>query len=522
MADGGVPIDLVDRIEWRFNFKAPDYDGIYAARTERLLTIRKTPGMLEGLHEHYADHPADFIRDWGMTFDPRLAEIGLPTIIPFVLFPKQAEFIDWLYARWKAREDGLGEKSRDMGVSWLCVAFAVWMWRYQPGSVVGFGSRKEEYVDKIGDPKSLFWKARQFIELLPIEFRPEGYSSKLHAPHMRILNPVNGSAIVGEAGDNIGRGNRASIYFKDESAFYEHAEAIDAALSQTSNCKIDISTPNGPGNAFARKRQAGKIPVFTFHWRDDPRKDDAWYARQKATLDAVIVAQEIDIDYAASRTDAWIPGTLIAAAQKVNPADIVPIGRWIVAVDAAHFGNDESVIHSRKGRLNLDQIERKGYDGVQLAYTVEQHCKELEQFGEPVFAIVVELDGPGVSCFDQLKLGKYATRVHGVHTGVRLSDDINYNVRAKIWRDARDYLRDAPVRLPRDGDLASQLGAMKYSFKDGLLLMQDKKQYKKENGRSPDNADAFVLTFAAPAYVADIGSFEPGHGRNGGDIESFE
>jgi phage terminase large subunit len=245
----------------------------------------------------------------GHDLRPAEREIGKPTIVPFVLFERQEAFLDWLLARWQGREDGLVEKSRDMGVSWLCVAFAVWMWLYQPGSVVGFGSRKEEeYVDKIGDPKSLFWKVRQFINLLPVEFRPAGGTSK-HAPHMRVLNPENGASIVGEAGDNIGRGNRTSIYFKDESAFYEHADAIDAALSQTSNCKIDVSTPNGAGNAFYRKRHGGKIKVFVFDWNDDPRKGKDWYAKQCEILDAVIVAQEIDRDYESSVSDSWIPAT---------------------------------------------------------------------------------------------------------------------------------------------------------------------------------------------------------------------
>jgi phage terminase large subunit len=48
----------------------------------------------------------------------------------------------------------------------------------------------------------------------------------------------------------------------------------------TSNCKIDVSTPNGPNGPFYRKRHGGKVPVFTFHWRDDPRKGPAWYAEQ--------------------------------------------------------------------------------------------------------------------------------------------------------------------------------------------------------------------------------------------------
>lgn len=475
--------------------------AIYEKRVERLATIRSDPAIIGGLEEYYKTHPADFINDWGMTFDPRNAEIGLPSTIPFALFPRQREYVDWVYDRWLKREDGLTEKSRDMGVSWLCVAIAVWMWRFHAGTVIGFGSRKEEYVDKIGDPKTLFWKVRQFIDLLPREFRPKGWNSEKHAPHMRILNPDNGSSIIGEAGDNIGRGNRTSIYFKDESAFYEHADAIDAALSQTSNCKIDVSTPNGNGNAFYRKRHSGKIPVFAFHWTQDPRKDEAWYKKQCDILDPVIVAQEIDIDYNASTSDSWINGETITRAQNTGPADVQANGNWVVAVDAAHFGDDESVIHKRKGRLNLPQISRKGIDGIQLAGLVESECDALVKAGGEIGSIVIELDGPGVSCFDQLRTGKYGNKVVGVHTGARQSDTKNYNLKAKMWRKAKDYLEEPPVSVALCSELKSQISSVKYLYKDGLLLMQSKKDYKKMYGKSSDRADAFVLSFAAPENV---------------------
>ena len=488
--------------EW-FDFKAPDYERIYAMRSERLHRLRTDPGLLPGLKEHYKVNPIDFINDWGMTFDPRNAEIGLPTVVPFLMFPKQEEFVTWVLERWRGREDGLTEKSRDMGISWLCVAFSVWMWLFYPGVVVGFGSRKEEYVDKLGDPKSLFWKIRQFIAMLPAEFRPAGYVESRHAPHMRIINPENSSAIVGEAGDNIGRGNRTSIYFKDESAFYERPDAIDAALSQTSNCKIDLSTVNGNGNPFYRKRHGGKIKVFTFHWKQDPRKDAEWYRKQCDALDPVIVAQEIDIDYNASTSDAWINGNLVSAAQRNGPADIEAFGGWRIGVDAAHFGDDESIIHKRKGRLNLEQVSRRRLDGIQLAGVVVSECDDLVMSGGFIEAIIIELDGPGVSCYDQLCVSRYGSKVYGVHTGARLSDGKNYNVRAKMWRDARDYLKEEPVSLHNDGELRSQLASVKYRYKDGLLLMQDKKEYKKEFGKSPDRADGFVLTFAGPEHVED-------------------
>ena len=475
---------------------APDYDAEYRRRSERLERLRADPSILPGLKEFYKNHPVEFITDWGMTFDPRNAEIGLPTVMPFLLFPKQAEFIAWLRERWLGREDGLAEKSRDMGVSWLCVAFAVWMWTFHPGTVVGFGSRKEEYVDDLNDPKSLFWKARKFIELLPVEFRPAGYNPKKHAPFMTIVNPENGAAIVGEAGDNIGRGNRTAVYFKDESAFYERAESIDPALSQTSHCKIDVSTPNGNGNPFYRKRHGGKVKVFTFHWRDDPRKGPEWYAKQQNDLDPVVLAQEVDIDYNASTNDAWIPGTLVEAAQRIGPADVEANGPWAIGVDAAHMGDDESVITLRRGRLTLPQIARRSLDGPALAAAVEEQCRTLEDAGGVIGTIVIELDGPGVSAYDALRRGKWAEAVNGIHTGAKQSDDRNYNLKAKIWRAALDYLKAGGCSMAFEPELKSQLSSYRYSYRDGLLLMEAKKDYKKRIGKSPDRADSWVLTFA--------------------------
>lgn len=483
-----------------FDWRSPEYGAIFEERIARLDKLRSDPSIVDPIKQFYAENPAKFITDWGCTFDPRNVEIGLPAIVPFMLFQKQEQFITWLYERWRAREDGLAEKSRDMGVSWLCVAFGVWMWIFHPGTVIGYGSRKEEYVDKIGDPKSLFWKARKFVELLPYEFKPVGYDERKHAPHMRLINPENGATMVGEAGDNIGRGNRTAIYFKDESAFYEHADSIDAALSQTSNCKIDVSTPNGAGNAFYRKRHSKKIPVFTFHWRDDPRKGEEWYAKQLNDLDPVIVAQEIDINYSASASDVWLDGDKIRAAQSLPKADVQATGMWIVSIDAAHMGNDESVITGRSGRLTLPQEIINGYDGIQLAERTIAFCDRLNgQIG----GIVIELDGPGVSCYDQLKRSKYAKFVKGIHTGARQSNGRDYNLRSKIWRRAKEYMTEGPFHLPPDTVLSSQLSAMRYSYKDGELLMQPKKEYKVINGCSPDRGDSWILGFAMDGQEVD-------------------
>jgi len=477
-------------LDWR----APDYKPVWEARIERLKRLRADPGILPGLKSFYTDHPVEFITDWMCTFDPRNVERGIEAVTPFILFPKQAEFVEFVVARWRAREDWLCEKSRDMGVSWLCVAIATWMWLFYPGTVIGFGSRKEEYVDKLGDPKSLFWKIRETINLLPAEFRPAGYDSRVHAPSMRILNPENGSTIVGESGDNIGRGNRTSIYFKDESAFYERPDAIDAALSQTSNCKGDVSTPNGAGNPFYRKRHGGRIPVFVFDWKDDPRKDEAWYRRQCATLDPVIIAQEIDRDYTASVSNAWIDGPMVLAAMRRGPADVEAIGPLMVGVDVARFGNDKSCITFRKGRVVYPQIVFGQADVVDVAGRVK---RAIEDWGGKPSQIAVDTIGIGAGVADILRRD-YKRIVVDVNSSLRLSDGQNYNLRARMWRDMREYLKNGAA-LPNDPELATDLTALQYEFRGGELLMESKDDAKKRGIKSPDRGDSLALTFAVPA-----------------------
>lgn len=480
-----------------FDWKRPDYGPIYEARKTRLENIRNGLVPLEPLRMFYKDNPANFINDWGMTFDPRLAEVGLPTTIPFVLFQKQIDYINWLRDKWLNRRDGLCEKSRDMGVSWLSVAFAHWMWEFHPGTVIGFGSRKEEYVDKIGDPKSLFWKLRQYITLLPVEFRPAGYDERKHAPHMRVLHPVTGSSVVGEAGDNIGRGNRTSIYFKDESAFYEHAEAIDAALSQTSNCKIDVSTPNGPGNPFYRKAHGGKIDKFVFDWRDDPRKDQAWYEEQCRNHDPVVVAQEIDRNYEGSVINSFLSGELVNAAMSRGPADVLPMGNLRVGVDVARFGDDKTVISIRRGRVLLKQVVLAKLDVMDVATRVRN---EVYAYNIPIEQIAVDTIGIGAGVADILR-GWFPDKfdikiVVDVNSSLRMDDGNNYNMRAFMASELKEWLVNASI--PNDPDLKTDLTALRYGFRGGELLLESKEDAKRRGVKSPDRFDSLALTFAYP------------------------
>lgn len=346
----------------------PAYAPIFAKRQARAIKFKKRPELLRQAKAYYKTRPVEFINDWATTYDPRNAGGPKPTTMPFAMFPKQEELTRFLHAVVLGEENGLIEKARDMGATWVCCAFSVWLWLFWPGSAVGWGSRKEQLVDKLGDPDSIFEKIRILIRQLPRVFWPDGFDEKQMA-FMKIINPENGASITGEAGDNIGRGGRKLIYFKDESAHYERPEKIEAALGDTTRTQIDISSVNGLGNVFHRKREAGaewlggeaiegKTNVFVMDWSDHPHKTQRWYdtrkAKWKADGLAHIFAQEVDRDYGAAVAGIIIKPEWVKAA--IDAHILIDwfddSGQWSSALDVADSDDgagDSNAQSLRKG-----------------------------------------------------------------------------------------------------------------------------------------------------------------------------
>lgn len=351
----------------------PDYVSVFAWRQSQIEKMRKNPALVAGAKEFYRTRAVEFINHWVTTYDPRVAGGPTPAKMPFVLFERQAKLIDFIVACLQAEESGLVEKARDMGATWVCAAISVWLWLFWPGASIGWGSRKEQLVDKIGDPDSIFEKMRIIVNSLPREFKPSGFSPSDHMTYMKMINPETGATITGESGDNIGRGGRKLIYWKDESAHYERPEKIEAALADNTRVQIDISSVNGLGNVFHRRREAGvdwiggpiakgRTNVFVLDWRDHPGKSEAWYAdrREKAERDGLlhVFAQEVDRDYSSSVEGVVIPSAWVKAAidadKKLGFDDS---GGWCAALDVADEGGDTNALAKRKGSVLKSIVE---------------------------------------------------------------------------------------------------------------------------------------------------------------------
>lgn len=529
----------------------PDYVDLFGWRLRQLKLLRSNPDMLKGALEFYRTRPVDFICDWVDTYDPRNAgQEGKLTRMPFIMFQRQKEMVEFLLACLNGETDGLIEKCRDAGATWVCVAFSVWLWLFWPGIAIGWGSRKEQLVDKLGVMDSIFEKLRAVIRGLPPEFLPAGFNPKDHLTYMRIINPANEATILGESGDNIGRGGRTRIYFKDESAHYERPELIEAALGDNTRVQIDISSVNGIGNVFERKRHAESsvewepsnpakkhaTNVFVFDWSDHPEKTIEWYRqrRQKALEEGMlhIFAQEVDRDYAASVEGVIIPADWVRSALDAHiELEFTDSGGWMAGLDVADGGGDKSALAQRKGVV-LKSV--KSWGEVDTGATARKSIQELKDPKRT--QIMYDCIGVGAGCKaeynrlaeeEQLPPG---LAIHPWNAGAAvlfpeehiirwdkdtpLNEDYYLNLKAQAWWELRhrfwrthraitesvDYDTDDLISIETEGftkaelqQLIKELSQATSALSTGRLKLMVNKT--PEGTRSPNMADAVVMCY---------------------------
>lgn len=478
---------------------------------------------------HLSNDPVSFVSDWCWTFDPRLRP-PVPATIPFLLWPKQVEFIEWLHKRVERQEEGAGEKSRDFGASYMCIAYAIWRWLFHEGFKTTFGANKSTVVDQLGNPDSILEKGRIILRNLPPWIVPEKWSA--FDSLNKIVNPRNGNVISGEAGDNMGRGGRATLYVIDEAAFVERPDKANAATAGAGDCRIWLSSVYGPAGFFAQKRSQlrGMEPagrVIRLHWRDDPRKDDAWAAKKRAEInDPVVWAREYEIDDSASREGVFIPAQWVAACVElyrrgIRPPEHTPV---TAGLDVGGGGRGLSVYVARQGPLVRVPRSWPGDDTTNTAnrallYAKRDNARELHYdaigVGAGVKSTLARAEQTaGIEFFAQ-----YAgdPAVGYVFDDSRKASDFYANRKAQWWFTMREAARKSFEHLsslecqpaaaqhevselliidPGATDLIAQLSYPGIEeTQTGKIRVESKDSLARRGIASPDHAEALSLTY---------------------------
>ena len=221
-----------------------------------------------------------YLNTFAWTYNPKNVP-GLK-VLPFISYEFQDYFIIELVKAIFEGHDILGEKSRDMGATWMVIYVGEWLWHFYGMESGLFVSRTEDYVEDPGNPKALFWKFDFHTDHLPMFLKPVIQKTDMHRK-----NQINGSVIDGESTTgNVARGDRRTFIFLDEFAAVKEGQQVLTSTRDATNCRIFVSTPQGCEGAFSDMAQTD-IKKVTMHWSLHPEKAAGLYRYNRGDLEII-------------------------------------------------------------------------------------------------------------------------------------------------------------------------------------------------------------------------------------------
>jgi hypothetical protein len=189
----------------------------------------------------------------------------------------------------------------------------------------------------------------------------------------------------------------------------------------------------------------------------------------------------------------------------------------IMGCDVARFGDDMSVIRFRKGldAVSHPPMKFRGIDTMVFAAKIADAYNDCH--ADMVFVDEGGVGGGVVDRLRQLKIPCIGVNFAGRSDRAQAGDsdvqsELYANKRAEMYGSARRWLARGAVAF--DADFKRQATSVEYGYvvRDGkdAIQLEKKESMRKRGLDSPDDFDAFVLTFAYPVQPnAQAGRFHP-------------
>mgnify|MGYP000968005103 FL=1 len=274
---------------------------------------------------------------------------------------------------------------------------------------------------------------------------------------------------------------------------------IRPALADRQGWAVFIGTPKGQNQFYEMYQHAEKsADWYACLYRADETDviptDEL--ADMKAQMTDMEIRQELLCDFTASASDVVIPIDLVSAAAERELTERDVEGQPVIlGVDVARFGDDRTVLCVRQGLWTRDVRTFTGLSTMEVANRVID-C--INQYRPQ--AVFIDAGAMGAGVIDRLRQLQY--QVSEVNFGeAALSTDRYANIRAEMYFKCRDWLTSGGA-LPKNAELKTELSTVEYKFNpSGCIILEPKEKLKERTGKSPDLADALVLTFARPVYM---------------------
>lgn len=232
--------------------------------------------------------------------------------------------------------------------------------------------------------------------------------------------------------------------------------------------------------------------------------------------DSDIVKVRVRGEFPSASVSQFMPTDLVDAAKaRTITADEIKGAPVILGLDVARYGDDASVLWLRQGLYSKRVFKVNRVDTMQLASMTLNAIN-----AERANAAFIDISGGlGAGVYDRLKQLNYGHVCIPVNFGAAASQPSRYaNKRCEMYGEAKEWLIDGGT-IPPSGEeseeLCEDLTSVDYFIdRNGRTALEEKADVKEKLGRSPDDGDGFVLTFAAPVASADTQAQMHGYGTD--------
>lgn len=275
-------------------------------------------------------------------------------------------------------------------------------------------------------------------------------------------------------------------------------EVLGGALTTEGAKQVMTGNPTQASGRFYRAFHEERHLWKTIHVSclDSPRVARSWIEEQRSAYgeDSNVWRVRVLGEFPTSDADGVVPLELVEAAvdRDVAMVDVPPI--W--GVDIARFGDDRSALVIRQGNYAIEPPDIwRGMDTMQSAGRIAKRYRETPREMKPA-EICVDVIGVGAGVVDALK--QEGLPVRAVNVAESASIDTRYaRQRDELWWRAREWFAARDTKIGDFQELIAELTMPRYFLlPSGKIKVEAKDDIKKRGARSPDIADAFVLTFA--------------------------
>jgi len=170
-------------------------------------------------------------------------------------------------------------------------------------------------------------------------------------------------------------------------------------------------------------------------------------------------------------------------------------GPAVLACDVARYGDDDTVIFGVK---DWKECYKERYNGQDLVTTANKLIYLIKRDHYQI--VVIDIIGLGGGVFDMVRDhfrgAHWRPQIYGVGFNEAVSSeyaDTCKDLVTELFKRASELIEERKIGIEDTGDMFAQLTNRQYTYKQGLMVIESKDEYKARTGAgSPDEADAFL------------------------------